>query len=528
MQLWRNPELVRHLRAQLRVKRAAAIAVVVLIVCALVWVASWASREEYMAVMRQAAIQYHWPVERLAHMERESLPAIWLHFYQILMYAQLALFTFWCLISCAQSVSGERERKTWDFQRMTQLTSNEIMIGKLLGEPALAYFIVLCCFPIMLLGGWRAGISLVSVLSAYLLLLAAGLFVGLIGVWLSSLFESRSRGIGLIGSVGIYLLLASSMSLEGSPMPGLAAFCPLPEWIGLLGDSSSNYQAFIFGARVSWLLMSLLLYGTFGAWLVVMLTRNLKRDYDEISTLSRWQTIGGAAFLNFVAYALFHPSSWGPGLDSYQFLSFAVFINAAILFALGLAVLTPYERLKIWARGRQDKGSFQSMFSEYGPPLPWIVLSGAVAYLLSVFGLLTWRQAIPLQNGLIQRSAAQFAILLLFVCSSILFLQWCRLTRMRAPVLKGVLYLGLYYSAATVIGMGLSVHSESVGLGFWNIFTPLFAFRGQTFVPDPKWSIVLGVILQLGFVYYFLMMIGGRLKSPDEHGAPRLATESSY
>src|SRR5258708_23149730 len=42
------------------------------------------------------------------------------------------------------------ERKTWDFQRATRLSPAELLTGKLLGEPVLAYFIVVCCLPMAL------------------------------------------------------------------------------------------------------------------------------------------------------------------------------------------------------------------------------------------------------------------------------------------------------------------------------------------------------------------------------------------
>ena len=46
--------------------------------------------------------------------------------------------------------------------------------------------------------------------------------------------------------------------------------------------------------------MSLLLYSTFGAWLVVMIVNNIKRDYDEVRPLSRWQAVVCATFVNFI------------------------------------------------------------------------------------------------------------------------------------------------------------------------------------------------------------------------------------
>src|SRR5258708_16792943 len=84
-------------------------------------------------------------------MDRQSPIIVWFNFYRILMYAQLGILTFWSLLCCAQSISGERERKTWDFQRATRLSPQELLVGKLLGEPVLAYFIVLCCLPITVL-----------------------------------------------------------------------------------------------------------------------------------------------------------------------------------------------------------------------------------------------------------------------------------------------------------------------------------------------------------------------------------------
>ena len=54
--------------------------------------------------------------------------------------------------------------------------------------------------------------------------------------------------------------------------------------------------------------MNVLLCGSFIAWLSVMLVRNLKRDYQEIRPLSRWEAVGCAAFLNFLIYALLKPA----------------------------------------------------------------------------------------------------------------------------------------------------------------------------------------------------------------------------
>src|SRR5258708_22309892 len=82
------------------------------------------------------------------------------------------------------------ERKTWDFQRATRLSPAELLTGKLLGEPVLAYFIVVCCLPIALLAGLLGGAQLGAITEAYLLIISGAVFFGIAGLWPFSLFES--------------------------------------------------------------------------------------------------------------------------------------------------------------------------------------------------------------------------------------------------------------------------------------------------------------------------------------------------
>jgi hypothetical protein len=142
MPIWKNPEFVRHLRAELRSTRALTVAGVVVVIAVLIWLGCWGSRASEMALMHNQAAHLHFTAERLAEMERQSPIVVWFDFYRILMFAQLGILTFWSLFSCAQSISGERERKTWDFQRATGLSPGELLAGKLLGEPLLVYFII--------------------------------------------------------------------------------------------------------------------------------------------------------------------------------------------------------------------------------------------------------------------------------------------------------------------------------------------------------------------------------------------------
>ena len=244
-------------------------------------------------------------------------------------------------------------------------------------------------------------------------------------------------------------------------VPGSAAFDPFINLYRIL-QLSFDYHGYVaprlFGHAVPWVLMSLLLYVSFGAWLWMMIVRNLKQDYDEIRLLSRSvQAVGCAAFLNLVVYALF--TSRDVLVKSDVLAGFVVGLNGAVLFVIGLASLTPPERLKVWWREcAEGRGG---MFSADGLPWPWLVLSGAVAYGLMVWGLLAWRFALDFHSSSLRTAALQFAVVLVFVTRDILFIQWCTLTRLRQPVLKGILFLCRYYATAGVVVALFSISGQT-------------------------------------------------------------------
>ena len=203
--IWSNPEFVRQRRAELRPGRAMTAAAVVVLMCILLGlghagVRSRISRGTCNAPRRS--------------MERRHGLSGWMFsnrilrathgcFFRWLVGLQGVALTFWALFSCAQSVSGERDRKTWDFQRTTRLTAAELT-GKLLGEPVLVYFAVLCAAPATVISGLAAGLSIGTVFSILIFLAVVSLFLGLGGMWLSTLLESRSRGVGLIAALALY------------------------------------------------------------------------------------------------------------------------------------------------------------------------------------------------------------------------------------------------------------------------------------------------------------------------------------
>jgi hypothetical protein len=514
LKFWRNPEFVRHVRAELRPTRAVTVAVVVLFLCALIGLACWSERQSVLTNAENSA--QHFDGKWTAYVEtlrQQNSQQTWLLLCKWLFGLQCGPVTFWSLFACAQSVSAERDRKTWDFQRTTSLTPAEMLIGKLLGEPVLAYFGMLCVLPLTLIAGLLGGLSFWSLVAAYGSIVAGSLFLGLGGLWVSTLVETRSRGVGMIGALGLYGFTMGAYGFATSWFPGLAAFSPvtgLHTVLGIYFEGRGDFVPPLFGHSVPWVLLTLLLDGSFGAWLVLMLVRNLKRDYSEIRPLSRWQAVGCAAFLNFVFYALLKfGSNTGSGTDSPLLATFMVSINGAILFAMGLATLTPHERLKVW--WRQRAVGTTSLFSEDGLPWPWLALSALVAYALMVWGLLAWRLSMDFHTRTLGTAAVQLLVVLVFITRDILFIQWCTLTRMWQPVLKGFFFLCLYYVAAAVVSAIAGISGEASGIAALSVLTPIGVFD-----PRVEWlhfsaCVYEGLALQAGLIAVIVVGISNRL-----------------
>lgn len=491
MSFWRNPEFVRHVRAELRPARALATGLLVLVICALVAISCW-------------------------NAEPTNLRQFFRIFYLWLLGMQFVVLGLGCASACGQAISRERELKTYDFLKTTRLTPAELLVGKLLGAPVITYFAVACSLPISVPAGILAGYSPQVILRSYLLLAAMALFLGLIGLWTSILLEKSSPAAAvLLASLPVGL----GFSFAFSPFPGFGGISVVSAIFSLYAPNSdiSRVVPKLFGIPVSFLWLTLLLYAAFGAWFVLMLVRNLKKDFEETRLLSRWQAAGFATFLNVLFYA-FLDLGLTPSKERFaeirpaEVSTFAVGLNAVILFVVGLAMLTPHEKLKVWWRRRAAKE--EPYLSDNGLPWPWMALAAVVAYLLLVTQAAALRDRIPLAQWELGAAAIRLLVFLIFTTRDILFLQWCALTRMKRPVVKGVLYLWLYYAAAGIIAGFFGLVSTALSRLVLGLFSPYVVFNPEGIGPMVAPGIYAGMALQMGVIFLLLHAISGRLERP--------------
>jgi hypothetical protein len=499
LRFWRNPLLILHVRSELRPARAAAAAAVTLVVCILIGMGCWSA-------------------------DNGHAQGFFRHFYGWLVACQFVALSAWSAGTCGQAVSREREMKTFDFLRTTRLSAAELLVGKLLGVPMVAYFILACTLPISIVAGLLGGIRPAAVLGSVVLLLAFNLFYSLVALWASMLVEKSSAGsIGLLGLAGNLLALAFT---NGS-FKGFAAISVLPALFSLhelRQFDMASLSPTVFGVTVPCVILSLVLYVLLGAWFVLMIVRNLKRDLPQIQLLSRWQCVGLVAFCNLLFYAFMdtHISSLGSfgrttfyyisNNPPYELASFALAWNAILLFLIGVAALSPHEKLKVW--WRKWKAGEASYLDPDGLPWPWLLPAAAIAYAMLAAEALGLRSSVPLGEWRLGFVALLFVAFLVFTARDVLFLQWCLLTHMTHPVMKGFLFLVLYYSATGIIGVvasTIAAGSAPKVMSLLNAYSMLGDFRKS---PNAPAIILAAIVGQLGFCGLILLAIQRRLARP--------------
>jgi hypothetical protein len=467
-----NPELVRHVRAGLRPTRVVTLVSVVAVLCTLLWLWSGAA------------------VRGRAHM-----------MYTVLLWGQFVVLGMWCASACSQAVSREREMKTWDFVRTTRLTAVNILVGKLLGAPILAYAVLACVLPVALGAGVAAGIGPGVLIQTYVLLAAYLALVGLLGL-LASMVAERTSAVAVA-----VLALVLLWPVDQPRLPGWSAVGVSQALAHLYDYSRIQATPVLLGMPVPTVVPTAVVYGVFGAWIAVMLARNLKKDLDQMLLLSRWQALGLAASVHVLFFVVLDPRVMTDPAGAARVARAAVMLGAGILLLAGLAMLASHERLREWWRRRQAGHSL--FLAEDGLPWPWLVLTGAIGYAVLVVAAVASGRFVPLAAW--QLPAAGLALLALgaFIVRDVLFLQWCVLTRLRQPVVRGFLYLALYYLAAWIVAVALEPVGAGPGRAALGLLTPLLAFQ-----PDPGRELYAGLLLQAAASVVIARAITARLSRP--------------
>ena len=430
-----NPEMLRNARIQLRPGRAIA----AVVICAAVSLTAWYSYES-RTVARTVA--------------DDSI-----EMFRFILQLQIVVLLIGGGIYELLSVHREKELNTFDYQRVTRLTSFELAIGKLFGAPVLMYFVTLCLIPIALLGAFQGHVHFKLVAEAYLIL-----FAGCIAFHILALLISMALGRG-VSAIAIlpFLILVALTSGDFSGGVSNWTFHQLNPFAAMTiidSNAGPGVKDLFFGFSVSHFVVLTVIYFIFTAWFLLAIVRNLKRDPAVYELYSPGQAFGFAMFLNLLIIGFFNWKSpvGAPVMLNGQVMEFKPLppldIEKGLMGAsfwvfvlLGLVLLRNREQVRRRIRTLGEGAA--SLWAAFWPA-PYLI-AGMIVVGIAILELIrTYRGLAPDQWswGL---AILNVAFIALWVARDLLYLQWMGLRRSRRPLVAAVLYLIVFYICATVI-----------------------------------------------------------------------------
>jgi hypothetical protein len=505
-----NPELIRNARIQLRPGRMIA----ALVICAVMSFTLWAS------------IAHSKDDVQFAGLQREGAVFV------LILYAQIAILLIGGGIYCLQSVHREKELNTFDFQRVTRLTSLELVVGKLFGAPIGAYFVVLCLMPVALIGAAQGSVPATLVVGAYIVLLTGSIAYHALALLVSTLLK---RTGGLVTSIFLYLMLVwlSSVELYHANIPwsdpALDLHVVSPLFAGSLvsqpdsaiqraaNGSGSGFQwtDMFFGKPFPHFGVLMVLYAIFTAWFLLGITRNLKRDPASYEVYSPNQATAFVLYLNLLVLGFF------PWTDKFRAKDFYIgnhpyhvpgavpgAVEQSLLFAslwlfaiLALILLRSRERTRIRIR---QIGSGAARFLAALWPAPYLI--GGIALTGSAIVVLISHYRGP-GDWDVKMAIYEVAFLAVWLSRDALYLQWMNVRRAKRPLAVGFLYLIVFYGSTGIIFSTLNLYDYARGAAStaFLVPSPLFALGPYFWSQQtPCWLLALGAQAAEAAVFWLL------------------------
>ncbi len=365
---------------------------------------------------------------------------------------QTMVLLFYGTVRTSTSISAEKNDRTWDFQRLTPLTSWEIAIGKLIGAPIFAYFI----FAVSL--GWSLfalanspGLIILDVVRQYAVLLSNSFLFLNLGLLMSAYSEgTKSNTIGTGGAVvALY---------------GFSSIIPLVFYKNRAENSFSFFN--IPFPTQDFMILSAV---AFGMW--AFFGAKWRIGADLLESKKFWRLPAFLLFLTWYNIGI----QYGAG-------SYERALMFSSVFALVCSCMKS-EGLDYWRRWRTLPGD--ELLNQV--PL-WIAALGTVG-LVAVACAGAALLGEKMNEKLLQMSL----MVPLFLGRDLFFLQWCRLTKSRRPEMMAITYIGLAY---VLPGIVLSSMKSAEML---YLFLPVPITNANLFsmaLPAGLQALVMGVLLK--------------------------------
>ena len=348
--------------------------------------------------------------------------ATWGSYLTVVTYMQFLALVFYGAVCTARCVTQERAERTWDFQRLTPLSSFELAAGKFLGAPVFPWFLFACLVPASLLPLVFSPGVYGDFLSRYALGLPVALLTMAVGLLASAYDETGGSGMG---------------HLSG-PLIGLAGVTTLNsafKYADMLGNPFQPLISF-YGQRLGPVPSVLFLSATFLAFgACAFLGARYRIGRDLLERKRAWRL---PAFLVFLAWYI-------TGFEYSAPRNTSLPLTALILPGLAayIASFLSCERREYWRRWLVGENPERRLDDTPAWLKGAVPMLGIAVVLYFVYGLGA-QEEVKAQGRL-------YLILPLFLLRDLMFLQWCRFSASRRPEMMALAYLAMAYALPLII-----------------------------------------------------------------------------
>jgi hypothetical protein len=292
-------------------------------------------------------------------------------------------------------IGQEAQKGTLNFLRLSPRSSQNILLGKLLGVPILGYFSLLLLFPLHLIVGLFASVPISFFVSFYLALFAWGALL-----FTASMFAGfNGRAPNKVGGVSS-LIVVVLIAIAG--IPANLYFNSITIWrefgiSGLSAGSSSLIKWFGFPINQDLIGSHLFLFTNL-AFLTYWLWRALQRAFDKptATTISKRQGYTIVTYVTLLLLGFILPNQWSDGLGPLGGVaSLLIYGSIPLIFMLS----TPRQMLLDWSQRRREVSAAQRsenispgkrrstettdrVFGEKSPGVTAILIGGLISYLV--------------------------------------------------------------------------------------------------------------------------------------------------
>jgi hypothetical protein len=300
LDFWNNPLVVTAMRLKFRRGSPG------------IWAVMWV-----LALLGVGALLHH-----LSQTEGFRFPTAYLI---VIISVQCVVSAMIAVITTSSSMNAEVVNRTLDFQRIVTLSPRAILIGKMMGEPALSYFLMIGSIPLAAICWGLGAASGAVVFWLYVNVATFALMAASLGLINSltppaqSAGRQKSAGGGSAGFVILFAvvpqLLIHGRNALDTPGVGdvVQMLTPLGSLIRLWEDNAWNAQIGFWGVSFPSLLVAPVVQLAIAAWIVSAMSRRLKNSLNPLASKPR--SYATLAVVDLIIAAICY-SQWLSGVDA--------------------------------------------------------------------------------------------------------------------------------------------------------------------------------------------------------------------